>query len=494
MSFEDFTKSPWQNPHATYADSAFKISPAPEFCTSEVLVSSLYRACGFVGYSENEVFKAGKEFDRTTTATRRSRDETGRIKTDTWRTVVHGVLESPKQPNQSSKRFLQLCPVVPDIALYSGSARLVGNSWNPGALVQRMVQMGAAGEPEAQALWARLYEALSVSVSDDLWARWLQDEFRHRAKTPRAWAMAPLPSGGVLPEEDKKRLSYPAQQFVKDLDATILAKDRMTRRQWISVLEAILRLGCVMHVLWLCHVNDRVWRRAREILWGNSPVPSLEEVRTSLVSAERRYLAYGNAAIADIKQYASDYLVSRLGINAVLWAMPVGHVPLALDSCAGIQAFLAGVEAHRDYLLGRGVKRRFLELTEAEARTIACKKGIGSNMVEFARHSLGQRKAADEALRGYDQGYILKKVGEGRSAPFTVSFGPVAVLALVHACLREAAGPRSVKTLCNHLGAYGVETDLGDASSGELGKQLRMLGLVLDSPDAESGMLLMPPF
>jgi hypothetical protein len=31
-------------------------------------------------------------------------------------------------------------------------------------------------------------------------------------------------------------------------------------------------------------------------------------------------------------------------------------------------------------------------------------------------------------------------------------------------------------------------------SSSEIGKELRMLGLILDSPDAESGILLVPPF
>ena len=36
--------------------------------------------------------------------------------------------------------------------------------------------------------------------------------------------------------------------------------------------------------------------------------------------------------------------------------------------------------------------------------------------------------------------------------------------------------------------------DHRDLPQNELGQQLRMLGLVLDSPDAESGMLLVPPF
>ena len=84
----------------------------------------------------------------------------------------------------------------------------------------------------------------------------------------------------------------------------------------------------------------------------------------------------------------------------------------------------------------------------------------------------------------------LQKRSESKSSPWTVSFGPVAVLALVHACLREAAGPRSVRTFCNHLAEYGIDVDMGDVSSGDLAQQLRMLGLILDSPDAEGGMLL----
>jgi len=72
--------------------------------------------------------------------------------------------------------------------------------------------------------------------------------------------------------------------------------------------------------------------------------------------------------------------------------------------------------------------------------------------------------------------------------------GPVSILALVHCCLRDAAGPRSIQKLCQHLAAYGIRVDRDNVTTGDLGRKLRMLGLVLDSPDAESGMLLVPPF
>jgi hypothetical protein len=51
-----------------------------------------------------------------------------------------------------------------------------------------------------------------------------------------------------------------------------------------------------------------------------------------------------------------------------------------------------------------------------------------------------------------------------------------------------------VQRLATHLSSYGIEFDMHGLNESDLGRQLRMLGLVLDSPDAESGMLLVPPF
>ena len=89
---------------------------------------------------------------------------------------------------------------------------------------------------------------------------------------------------------------------------------------------------------------------------------------------------------------------------------------------------------------------------------------------------------------------MLRKRGTHNSSPWVVGLGPVSVLALVHCALAGTTGPRSVRRLTQHLGGYGVIVDYQDIPTNDLGHQLRMLGLVLDSPDAESGMLLVPPF
>jgi hypothetical protein len=196
-----------------------------------------------------------------------------------------------------------------------------------------------------------------------------------------------------------------------------------------------------------------------------------------------------------IKDLASAYLNSRLSLNLLLWTLDeLGEAVPVLNSAENIAIFLRIVERRRSDVEAGEFWAIHSRLVEAENRTLACKKGIGSNITEFARYTLGQRQTLKETLRGYDQGYFLRRRGESRTAPWALLLGPVAILAVVHCCLREAAGPRSVRRLCDHLSNYGIEVDIDDVAKGELGPVLRMLGLVLDSPDAESGILLIPPF
>jgi hypothetical protein len=495
MSIAMLRENPWRSSHDAYDASPFSIRPAPEFSTAEVVVASLYRAVGFKGYAEMEVPKAGREFDRLSQAAKGKKSESGRIRPDTWRTILHGVLESPKQPNQSSKRFLQLCPIVPDVALYSGSARLAGNSWNPGQLIQRMICLGSETSAAAQATWVRLFDALSVTDGDDVWARWLQEEFGRRSKSSRKWEGTPIDLSPSIPMADMDAIRFPARQFIRDLEAVIEAKASMTRRQWVSLLEAVVRLGSVMHVVWLCKVNEKLWRIVRETIDGQ-PAPTDEnEVRRRILTGDARCLAYGNPAVPIVKEYASGYLVARIGLNVTLWTLEgLGTSIRQLGSSRDLLEFLAAVERNRAGLVEAKALEVHREITDKEARAIACKKGIGSNLIEFARHTLGQRQTSDESLRGYDQSYFLRKRGDARNAPWVVSLGPVALLAMVHCCLRESAGPRSVQRLRDHLEWYGLQVDLSNMGGSDLGRKLRMLGLVLDSPDAESGMLLIPPF
>jgi hypothetical protein len=497
MSEQEFIADPWKKSHGAFKESIFNIYPAPEFSTGEVVLSSLYRASGFNDVTEKQVKGLGDELGKAADKARKKEGNDGVIQPDTWRTVLDRLVQSPKVSQQSSKRFMSLSPVVPDTGLYSGAARLSGNPWNPGQLVKRIIQMGGTSDEKVIKTWQHLHEALSVGVNDDVWARWLQGEFESHRVNDSVWLSTELPVLDGFPPNDRTLFQYPAKQFVADLDGIISAKSAMTRRQWISLLEAVLRIGTVSHVLWLCDVNDRIWKVVRGVVEGsvtNGPT-SEEDVVSQVFTVKKRMLSFGHPAIPMLRDYASKYLSARLGLNLVLWTLEKLEIPVTnLDSVAGVRAFLATVEAQRGKLVETGVIASYHELHDREIRTIACKKGIGVNLMEFAQYTLGQRQPMDGALRGYDQGYFLKKRSEARNAPWLLMLGPASVLAMAHCCLHELNGPRSVQRLAMHLASYGIEFDLHGLNDSDLGRQLRMLGLVLDSPDAESGMLLVPPF
>ena len=491
MDSTKFRTSPWRTPHTAYEGSPIEISPAPEFATGEVLLASLIRTIGF-GISEREVPASGKKFDKyiQSAAKHKALGNKTSVSLDTWRTVVHGILESPSQPSQSSKRTLQLSPIVPDTGLYSGTARASTGSWRPARLIERMIQLGTPTLADAERLWAKTFQALSIEDTDDIWARWLNDEFLAR-RSEGEWRLRDFAANDDFPYADKMEAAFPARQFVSDLEAVIEAKDMMTRRQWVTILESVLRLGIVSHVLWLCNLNSRIWGLIQSALRGE-PAESGAVLRS--LNQNESLLVYGKPAASQVRNVVSSYLIARLGINATLWELS-DHLgsTFCLSSVSGIEDFLRTVFDNRT-AINIDIQNTMQELLDQHARTISCKKGVGSNIAEFVRHVLGQRQTSNESLRGYDQGYLLRKGGEYSSAPWVVSLGPVTVLALVHCCLRGAAGPRSIQRLSTHLSAYGLVVDRDEIAGSELGQKLRMLGLVLDSPDAESGMLLVSPF
>ena len=499
MTLSVYLQDPWKNNHGTYKRSILSISPAPEYANSEVLLAALCRTIGFRSLSEGSVSQAGRDLDRKVQKLRNKSSkgpEAASVDVDTWNTLLHGVLESPKLPNQSSKRFIQITPLVPRASIFSGAARLTANPWPPGSLIRRMVLLGSRDRGEAEVLWKDLFSALSVNGGEDVFAEWLDQEVA--AWEDADWQFVPLPESesGQLPSEDLSLLRFmPARQFTKDLRSIIQAKDSMTRRQWTSLLESMLRLASVAHVTWLCDVQSRIWNCLSEALRMDGPQDE-DAARQAVFPRDARYMTYGAAALPRLKDKASGYLAGRLGINMVLWALAEANAPYDGDmsSSRGIARLCQHVREHNDALVRLGAREKFLSLCESEARALGCTKGIGKNLLEFARHVLGQRQTAAQLLKGYDQGYVLKKKGSSPSSPWIVSLGPVAVLALVHCALHGMGGPRSIHTLGQHLEAYGVAVDRHDIARNDLGHQLRMLGLVLDSPDAESGMLLLPPF
>jgi hypothetical protein len=475
--------------------------PAPEFASGEVVLASTYRAVGFGNspIKEGKVPANGRAFQKRLERgnPRNAKESTSGIPNEAWKRIILGTLRSPKQPNQAAKRFLQISPVVPDAALYSLSARLSTNSWNPGELVSKVILFGSSDLASASQIWKRLFHALDVTEKDDIWARFLNTEFRSWRSEDQKECWSPpssLNQDKVVEIWHRTRITIPATQFVRDLDCILTLKNRLTRRQWTSVLEAILRLGTAAHILWICRANAIFSKALWSVIQGDS-APEINTFRNSLGTRDS-FWRFGQVATGAINDLATNFLKSRAALNLFLYLVKDSYPEISkcLQTPDCFVAFLAWVSENRKDPSLIQFRTLFEELLEDEQRAISGKKGIASNVREFIRHVLGQRQTAEPCLDNYDQGYFLGKRGTHRSAPWVVSLGPVAVLAIVHACTHEAKTPRTIDDLCCHLARYGLEVRPQDVPESRLGTTLRNLGLVLDSPDAEGGMVVKNPF
>lgn len=510
MSLDDYLKAPWATSdlHTAYSSSFLHMRPAPEYATGEVVLASTYRHVGFhksdisEGVSEGKVPKYGREFQKKIEKGKKEKGSpiTG-LDPDTWRRIVTGTLRSPKQPVQSAKRFLQISPIVPDASLYSLSARLSSNSWNPGALIARIIQFSEPIESDAQEIWNQLFHALSVDENDDVWARFLQQEFEswRNKETLNAWATPrKLESDAAAVAWHKSGTDIPAGQFKKDFLRILSLKKHLTRRQWISMLESIVRLGAASHTLWVCKVNIECFQLLRNTLAG-SAVPDIQEINDSFGLSES-FWRYGQHSASTIKELATGFIKARAGINLILHQLDeIDGINLQTDCLSNLESIaelvkMLGQKENREYFNQDRFRGNYQDVIESDQRIVTGRKGTPNNIMEFLRHVLGQRQTNEDGLDSYDQGYYLAKKGNYSSAPWFVSLGPVSVLALVHACTYNAHGPRTIDNLCQHLREYGIEIAPQDVADSMLGKTLRNLGLVLDSPDAEGGMVLINPF
>lgn len=501
MQADALAESPFREAvmHRHYADSFLHIRPAPEYASGEVVLASLIRNIGFGSTNEGQVPRNGIELLRRVQKGKVA--GTPRLARDTWQGVLDGSLKSPKQPQQSSKQHLHLCPLVPDCALYSSAARFTANSWNPGEMVKKIVCFGTADQSEADRVWARLFSLLSVSSGeDDPWAVALQQEFEAWRTEGTTWSLQALQP---QPQVDSWRAGggeSPATYFVGDLGHLFELKTMLTRRQWISMLESLLRLACATHVLWMCRANQQVHKLLWEALAGACP-PDERVVRELLGVRTQGFWRYGQPAAETIEQSIRDYLRSRVAISVLLHLADEVGCDLgegedgAMDSPAAIHRAALKLHAYRNVFPLERARLLLQAAVDGHPREFSVKKGVGSNIKEFLRHCLGQRQTAENGMKSYDQGYWLRKNGHHSAAKWVVSAGPVAVLLLVHCCARRTLGPATTDDLCRHFGAYGITLRPDDVTrSSDLGATLRRMGLVTDSPDAEGGMLIYNPF
>jgi hypothetical protein len=210
-----------------------------------------------------------------------------------------------------------------------------------------------------------------------------------------------------------------------------------------------------------------------------------------------------------VRRFLGEFGHARIGINLLLfaleeaghsWTAKLGSTSDQLPSPAeAIQSFLQHVAQHRDEVRGVLETQGWGSLSSAAAAVADSDRRFLSgaatrNLSFFIRYSLGQIQPTDESQRQYDQGYLLYRQDK-RGDRLVLQPGPSMLMLLVHCCCRaQGSVPASMDRFRNHLRAYGIDASADELRVGTTSRELERLGLVVDSPDAGGGRLLVDPF
>ncbi len=509
MSLSAFNEDPTKL-HEAY-DGSFLTTVRPEYSTGEVLLGSAYRRL--------LLNKHDREVDLEDITRLPGHLATIPLESEAmWKGLFleRSGLASPPPAGQQKHGLRQLMPLVPEIGRYACVLGKKRDRWYPGSLLMQVIGAGV-GRSNGQGLVLRLQEALDINDGDDLFAIFLNGHLRDNPLPDQS----PIDSRQLSLDVDSRayqekicgRIWSPAERFCVDLDAILALKRVLTRRQWIVLLGALIRIGLTMHFLWVCRLNDKFWQMILGVIDGN-PAPSSEEIESTLWQCHNRQrpiLEIGRDGATQIRQCISNYVQAQFGINLVLfmleeagvgWKTAIGQTDengQETTLTVGIHAFLSHVSQSRLKIDKTDpcslLEQKCSQLIDEQHELVECKRGSSKNLFEFARYSLGQIQPAIDDEKAYDQSYLLIRKNKSNRSPWPVRIGPAMLIALVHACCTAQEGvPTSVEDFRDHLEEYGLWVGVGELSRGQIGTDLEKLGLVIDSPDAVGGRLLVAPF
>ena len=515
MELKEFLDNPTLRIHQSYRQSMLTVEAA-EYATGEVLLASVYRKLLLdmrdASIDLARIPQLKDNLDRAFAQADPLFATAGVAETLLFE--AGGVASPQKSGQQGLQPLRSLMPIVPEIARHACVIGRVRSRWNPGNLLMQVIGAGL-DEMRGNELLSRLTDALLVTPTDDLFARFLAD-FLERAET----------SGGTLPktrhrlELDDRRgfrgpasvdgLS-PAERFCRDLDAVLGIKGQLTRRQWCVLLEAALRLGLATHVMWVCQANAICWQLALGAAHGQ-PIPDLPEVERKLWTSHRDgapLIEIGRPAVPAVKRILERYVAARFGLNILFCRLEdAGQIfpgVLGFDSgrgrsaAEGVREFLLHVQANRLSVDSQDPAGWFAatcsDLCDKYPSQLASTSGSTNNLREFVVYSLGQLKTTPPDRRSYDQAFLMTSDERSSHKPQVAQPGPAMLVFLAHACCQTQGDlPVSLEDFRLHLNDYGLHTPAGELLSGRLCFDLQNLGLVVDSPDAAGGRLLVRPF
>lgn len=526
--FEEFSK---KDPYKTIlgeVNAFFRPPVAPEYLTSEALTASFYRITGFTELKDSQVHsnsraltslhKDGVEFNSDPFTSQ-----------EVWK-ILTEVLLSPEEPKQSRSTkyadLLFLAPLTPKTVYFSHPVRLSkkssggkDNAFNAELLLQALIKSCSWNNKDCAELWDEIHEALSVhnDERDDYFSRIVEHLLQNcinkvKEHNPSTEDNFPLwikkdnvtissKDYYAISSEDRMTLSEisPLNEIRNGIKVILSIKQNFTRWQWLTMLNAQMRISVIAFMLWLIELHSVVGSMISSITSG-IPLPEGGSAEVFKKFYKNNHnpavFCYGDGVAKTQKKVVTDYARERYKIAFFLKFISL-NMPERFNSFdwSSIDGIVSSLRTVQDFFTSKEVQAYYEKALVEVLNLNSCQKAQTNILKKYLElfAVLKQKVVAEhhQDFIRYDQSYLISKKAAYASAPFVVKMGSVLCFTIVYCCA-HGRYVFPLKDLYSYLKKYYIT--IQSAHIGEFLDYLKGLGLTMDSPDAGDGLIIRNPF
>ncbi len=487
----------------------FRPMRIPEQCSGEMLSAELQREFCFNQLDDAFIQNTGSKLLKEL---RKSDKENAKLLSH----FLENVARYPTSTRQASKHDIAyVIPFIPSIALFSTPRRITkrnegdnseqDRSWKPGAFLKECLSY-CLPYNDLNDFFKTIQRSILVSRDDDLFAQYISlkidDALQQYVNIKIADYLYvdayKMQDNKIcfMPEDIRNRITNaPFKRFADDIKAILAVKPLLSRCQFMAMLEAIMRLGTSSHVIWMCNINQKIEQQLFSLFELNDGIYTEEKLFETLNMPTKGIFSYGMNFPVQMKDFFKKYEYSTKRLSFFLKKIKEeSELPQTVYNWSNSQAFVSSVNEINTFIKAQPnfleeykseFSRHYLENVKKYTLKVDCQ---ATHLLRFVQTTLLQNNQPNsERFSRYDQSYLLRHRTNSNRSAIILNAGAVTLIALVHCCSYNNS-TILLSNLSDALLTYGI--NIPPSEKEMFKKQLRELGLTIDSPDAESGMVL----
>jgi len=482
----------------------FKLERAPENIPSvSVLIGSLYRE-----------IKISKAYENTTNINAQnlyekihSEDKIGSVFNNKQLiSLFNTSLSVPTSTAQNNKNKFFLSPFISEIGSYGLATRNTNKgAWNPGAFITAIIANYSPCEDSFVTTMKALFECLR-DTQNDPWAKIISLEFKSINQTLNIEMYEQFDEEHFRTkyndDNDFKELikySNHAKLCFQDLNIIIRLKDSLTRQKWIGIFEAYLRLTLFNHIIYTMNLSRT---------YVNFIVSKIEENKEVDITDLEFFLNQSTSndyILMDVNTQRTSYIENNLRkycyYNTVLDAIFEKLLGERFEDFKDINHFISISNEVINSLKTKQINLNefILEFKKEQEEMLDKISPINPKTLKNIKECLEylcQKKASSKSDASPDVNYIFDREYHSGNSPykFDLSAGMISTLCcLIFSKLDDNQNFISGVEFIRRIKGYNINLNIRDISYGKIKNTMQSLGVIIDSPDNEGGVLILRP-